>query len=67
MSNINKRVWNAQGCNYLRFGTVSEEKVTNGWIMVNVQWASSSSSTWERVANLGSVNELLEAIPNESW
>ena len=67
MSNINKRVWNAQGSNYLRFGTVSKEKVTNGWTMVKVKWTSSTPPTWERVANLGSVNEILEAIPNESW
>jgi len=63
MSNINKQVWKAYGSSYLRFGTVSGETVTNGWIMVKVEWAS-SLPTWEKLANLGSVEELARALPH---
>ena len=37
MNTINKRVWKAIGHNYILFGTIVEEKKTNGWALVRVE------------------------------
>jgi len=72
MSNIDKRVWKAIGHNYILFGIVVDERVTNDWLMVRVDWAlphpdASMADEWQKIANLGYVEDLAkEQFLNES-
>jgi len=63
MSDINKRVWKAIGHNYILFGIVVDERKTNGWSMVKVDWEqphpdASMADEWQRRVNLGYVDDL---------
>jgi hypothetical protein len=72
MSNMDKRVWKAIGHNYILFGIVVDERVTNGWPMVKVEWVlphpdAFMADEWQRLVNLGYVEDLTkEAFLNES-
>ena len=65
MSNINRRVWKAIGHNYILFGTVVAERITDGWSMVKVEWVqphpeASMADEWQRLVDLGDVEDLIE-------
>ena len=67
MSNISRRVWKATGHNYILFGIVVDERVTNGWSMVKVDWArphpdASMADEWQKIANLGYVGDLMSEV-----
>ena len=65
MSNINRRVWKAIGHNYILFGTVVAERITDGWSMVKVEWVqphpeANMADEWQRLVDLGDVEDLIE-------
>jgi hypothetical protein len=67
MSKIGNRVWKAIGHNYILFGTVVEERKTNGWSMVKVEWKLPPWQTdmideWQKTANLGCVSDLAQEV-----
>tara|TARA_R110002074_G_scaffold199585_2_gene367386 strand:+ start:72 stop:293 length:222 start_codon:yes stop_codon:yes gene_type:complete len=72
MNTINKRVWKAIGHNYILFGTIVEEKKTNGWALVRVEWTqphhdAPMADEWQKLVNLGYVEDLVkERFLNES-
>lgn len=70
MNNINRRVWKAKGHNYILFGTVVDEKITDGWAMVKVEWVIPHTEAvmeddWQRLVNLGYVEDLIEKAHQE--
>jgi hypothetical protein len=67
MSKIGNRVWKAIGHNYILFGTVVEERKTNGWSMVKVEWKlppwpTDGADEWQKIANLGCVSDLAREV-----
>ena len=70
MSNINRRVWKAKGHNYILVGTVVDEKITDGWSMVKVEWGppqaeAAMADEWQKLANLGYVEDLVFKVQQE--
>ena len=63
MNNIGKKVWSSSAGSNIVFGTVTEEKIENHWLLVRVEWcipegSASDLKEWQKIANLGDVEQL---------
>lgn len=50
---IGKQCWQAYGYKAISFGVVTDQKMEQGWLMLQVSWENRKVHTWEKAANLG--------------
>jgi|14BtaG_2_1085337.scaffolds.fasta_scaffold140625_1 hypothetical protein len=50
---IGNQCWQAIGFKYVCFGTVIDQKMEKGWLMLYISWNNQTTHTWEKVTNLG--------------
>jgi len=50
---IGTQCWQAIGFKTVCFGTIIDQKIEKGWLMLQVSWENRKVHTWEKAANLG--------------